>query len=1031
MTSGQKVAFSLLISVLAFCAFTVVAFSGLFDLLEVNFYQPIVQEIKQKKLEEIAAAQNEYFDTLMKRFDAFSASQVVKTYADPHPSDASAKNREILRSQLVTSTSALTGIRIISENGRNIFFSTFTNDLISGKKGISYRNYDTAGDIKFDFLSSKKLAEGSSPSDEKCRIIKDGKAGRLIFSFPFFNQDNEYSGTILFYCDAGNFSQFLYNRNLVDIKGFATLVTEPDGSSFGGFVFGLPNYGRDSLQGEILKKWHEGGEPFWKLNPAENPTREGDSDSVLEKSKNNSLCAFTYKNSREDFGFITLIYDESELKFPPYIRIILLATAFVTLYLAIFLILSFKHDDIVVIRDKVRRYENEFFVGYREMGAGKSPDYLEEQKTVLERRILKSLGKKAEKHAAEFKSIFENYWQEMILAFGENPCPTLAASSAPAINADQLKEIVRSSLEDILENGKIQINALTASSVQLNTRSEEPEVQKDKKNPVIEESPDEVEEAPEVEEELEEVEEIPEAEEELEDVEEVPEAEEELEKVEEIPEAEEELEEVEEVPEAEEELEEVEEIPEAEEELEEVEEVPEAEEELEEVEEVPEAEEELEEVEEIPEAEEELEEVEEVPEAEEELEKVEEIPEAEEELEEVEEIPEAEEELEEVEEIPEAEEELEEVEEVPEAEEELEELSGTNTEADASSELEPIPDLNEELRLGDGRVEDDDSEDTNFSTVSEEELAQKFEDELEMLPEVSEHEERAIEIAKTLEALPDQAPRWTDNDDVELDSVGLSRKPSSSEMHDIEKLREVARSIDEMDTGLEELETIDGENGEIDKTEEIEEAPEEKHIDPKEYISQLTANKAEEEDDVYKDEALLEKIEFGVPSSEIFCDESVGSVAENFIAFAMDYSFLDEDDSDDKFYEPDPEHDITKNEHYFENPSLMNKEKSAENQDTEFADETTGEIKEVISNESDSLDDAEEVEALEKPEENMPFMFTKLGSSYNTQIAELADMGDAIVQDEDGTFRVTEMPKTDAKISLDLEFKKLVDSILY
>ena len=49
MSSGQKVAFSLLISVLAFCAFTVVAFSGLFDLLEVNFYQPIVQEIKQKK----------------------------------------------------------------------------------------------------------------------------------------------------------------------------------------------------------------------------------------------------------------------------------------------------------------------------------------------------------------------------------------------------------------------------------------------------------------------------------------------------------------------------------------------------------------------------------------------------------------------------------------------------------------------------------------------------------------------------------------------------------------------------------------------------------------------------------------------------------------------------------------------------------------------------------------------------------------------------------------------------------------------
>ena len=460
MSSGQKVAFSLLISVLAFCAFTVVAFSGLFDLLEVNFYQPIVQDIKQKKIEKIVAAQNEYFDSLMKRFDAFSVDPSVKTYTDTHPSDAAARKRETLRSHLFAETDVLKGIRIVGENGRNIFFSTFAPDLISGKKGIVYRNYDTSGEIDFDSVSSRKLADAASPADKKCRIIKDGNAGRIIFSFPFYNSENDYSGTILFYCDPSGFTKFLKNRNLIDVSG--SLITESlqpgkDYDGFGGFVFGPPNYGQSSIRQEILKKWHSDTESFWKITATENP----ESPNILDKSKTSSLCAFSYKNTRADLGFITLLYDESELKFPPYIRILLLATAFVTLYLAIFLILSFKHDDIVVIRDKVRRYENEFFIGYKKMGDVKSSDYLAEQKPVLERRILKSLGKKGEKHAAEFKSIFEGYWQEMLASFGENsPLAIGNPGVTVAIDADELKKIVRSSLEDILENGKIQINAV-------------------------------------------------------------------------------------------------------------------------------------------------------------------------------------------------------------------------------------------------------------------------------------------------------------------------------------------------------------------------------------------------------------------------------------------------------------------------------------------------------------------------------------------------------------------------------------------
>nr|MCR4822158.1 hypothetical protein [Treponema sp.] len=469
MNSGQKVAFSLLLSVLAFSVFTVLAFSGLFDLLEVNFYQPVVREIKEKKLQEIENAQNEYFETLIKRFDAFTRDPYVKTYLDSRPSEAFQKKRESLRASLLTEseTSGLKGIRIIDDNGRNVYFSSFSSDLISGKRGVEYRNYNKISAQSYDSIRAiGNLSENSSPL-KKVRVIKDGKDSQIIFSVPFYNKNSEFKATALFYCDAGNFSQFLFNKSLIDITGFATLLTEdeiePEGSDFGGFVFGLPNYGETSIKKEIIKKWQDrNGEKFWKLTPVEVPGAE-------KSGELKTLCAFSSEPRKSDYGYITFLYDDSELKFPQYMRILLLVTAFITFYLTIFLILSFKHDDLVIIRDRVRRYENEFFVSYKKMGED-NPAYLAERKPVLERRILKALGKKGEKHAAEFKSIFEGYWQEMLINYGGQNL--ISQSSASPINADELKEIVRSSLEYILENGNIQINTVSGPAEKAKKRVE-------------------------------------------------------------------------------------------------------------------------------------------------------------------------------------------------------------------------------------------------------------------------------------------------------------------------------------------------------------------------------------------------------------------------------------------------------------------------------------------------------------------------------------------------------------------------------
>ena len=312
--------------------------------------------------------------------------------------------------------------------------------------------------------------------------------------------------------------------------------------------------------------------------------------------------------------------------------------------------------------------------------------------------------------------------------------------------------------------------------------------------------------------------------------------------------------------------------------------------------------------------------------------------------------------------------------------EEIEEVAEAEELADEIEELEEVSEAEE------------DSAEIDFDAVNEVESLNALDDEeLDLLPEVDDSEYKKIDMERTLAALPERAPRWNDMDEVELDSDGLSRKLSFSEMHDIQKLKDAAKIVEEKDAELEELEVFDPE---------LQNAMQ-KVVDTDLYAPHILDSNVSPDDDIYRDEALLEKIEFGVPNPETSDEETDDSVAEKFVAVQLDFTSLDAEDSDDKMYVLQPPADAAENEHYFENPELVGSEE-------------TGEL-----------------EALEEPEETMPFMFTKFAASQNSELMELSsDVEDAIVQNNDGTFRVTEMPRINANIQLDMEFKKLVDSIL-
>ena len=223
VSAGQKIAVSLLVSVILFAAFAVAAFAGLFSLVEARFYQPLIVKSIEQRLATVAEKEEEYSEALAQRFAAFTASKDIASYASASPTDSAQKNRTRLTGTLFSQTPSLTGIRIIDKNGRNIHFSSFAADeKFRSKSQVSYKNYTDLEELSFDVISCEDVRKGTGSGH---RIVYDQKKNHILYAYPFYDAYAVYRGTIVFYCDADDFNRFLTSQNIIALNENFVLVS--------------------------------------------------------------------------------------------------------------------------------------------------------------------------------------------------------------------------------------------------------------------------------------------------------------------------------------------------------------------------------------------------------------------------------------------------------------------------------------------------------------------------------------------------------------------------------------------------------------------------------------------------------------------------------------------------------------------------------------------------------------------------------------------------------------------------------------
>lgn len=610
MKSGIKTAVSLLIAIFIFGALAVASSLGLFASVERQFYEPARLKVINEKLDSVADCSNEYIQNLLNIFgaekDGFLSHESVLSFAGQNPSAEALRLFESLKENCA----GLEGFRIVDSAGKRVFYSSFRSDyVIKTEKGVQRRIYSNYANLQtkhgkneleyplvsaFENESDENLAaenENAGSAQDLPRIIFDGDEQRLIFSYKIQTLDEKpVFCSAIFYVNPVDFANLLVENHVVSVNEPISLVSSADGKT-GGFVFGLPNVGKNIFASEILKKWNQGvfgpdeivASAASKIEGisvpvSENSEKEFDPETGSEKKDSEKMSVLPSAGSEKNISWSLIssrnakflhvggIFSSETLKMPFYVRILLFVCAFVTVCLIVVIFFNIRKDDSVVIKSKIRAIQigllNEYFE--KDVDHKKVAAMIAAQKDALTAKIKKSLGRRGKKYGNDLDVILNKSWEDIItILSGAEKTSCMAELSSSSI-----KEI-RKVFEEVLATNTLKVENLESARKEKNPPLKTSETSVSEKLP---EDLDEVEELCDAEP----LEEAPEAEsvEEVENLEEI----EPLEEAEPLePESDDALEELEE-PDEPAELENLEEIDPAEELLPEPEELDEAEE---------------------------------------------------------------------------------------------------------------------------------------------------------------------------------------------------------------------------------------------------------------------------------------------------------------------------------------------------------------------------------------------------------------------------------------------------------------------
>lgn len=458
MTSGQKTALSLLLSVILFCAFSLAAFAGLFSVIDARFYEPAKIYGIRERLKNVALACDEYLSALGDRFatgeSSFLKNPSVASFVEAKAGQEDVFARSELLGDLRSSTQGFLGLRVLDKNQNSIHYSTFASDILrrDEKNNLTaYKNYldclSPSGkqEIPAQILSCEDTA-GDLAAGKKVYFDADK---RVVFSYPFYDRYSVFRGTALFYVNALDFSNALLKRGLISVgEGFTFLANGQAGqNSLCGYIFGIPSLGlsaQEEIENGVLDAWKNDSASVQRL-------------FSIDAEDKNFLVALSERSKSGVFA--CGIFNDDIFSLSKAARFLILACVFVSLFLICFLILNLRRDDETVIRERIKTLQLGVVDEYLSKKEALDWEAISGRREAVTKEIISSLGGRAKKRQAQVEELINRSWDELFAAMNLRPAAG-ADSKGGLENAQEIKAM----LQEILSSGAIKVQSVAAAA---------------------------------------------------------------------------------------------------------------------------------------------------------------------------------------------------------------------------------------------------------------------------------------------------------------------------------------------------------------------------------------------------------------------------------------------------------------------------------------------------------------------------------------------------------------------------------------
>ncbi|MDR0877051.1 MAG: cache domain-containing protein [Treponema sp.] len=405
----HKAAVSLLISVLLSAVFTVLAFAGLFDLVETRFYDPSIIKALTRELEKDAAVIEEFLAELEAGFSATLKEPAVRRSFLPNQEAEDIFERSRVYGLLLESQAGLQSVRFVDAEGSRIHFSNAPQDILDQDQfSLTYRNYgDVPGDLPY--------SQVEVPYQGMTRLTLDGELNRIIFSFPLYDSFGVYRGTGLFTLSLRAVTGRLIAERRIKVGEDVSIISKPPG-----ILSGIPGAGQALLQGQVLLPmaaaiWSEG---ILSLTPLDSAADTG------------TLALISAKTSQGIF--VGRLVNESLFSFPPAMKYILLGSFFITLYLVIFLFFNLPQDTMMVIRNRLKRLRvfmiDQFYTRKGEVDWTYWIGEMERRREDIRTEMKRGLRIPRSKQASDtIDTLIDKSWDELLAIIGSRQNTVAAA----------------------------------------------------------------------------------------------------------------------------------------------------------------------------------------------------------------------------------------------------------------------------------------------------------------------------------------------------------------------------------------------------------------------------------------------------------------------------------------------------------------------------------------------------------------------------------------------------------------------------